>query len=276
MSVPTIPHATTAEPLTALLPSRRGKAWKVSAAEYGIRANAPMSRITNGTRTLLVVEQAGLIEVYVDDPDEFAVTPAAMVNASDPDPVAALAARILRSVLPRLERDIASATVHSHGWQQVVVDKTGELNEVAFSLIDHGARLTPVQRVDGVGLRWETATGAVWDLSVIGANGNLGLAYDGPVNGLYAVLPVVLPPAAGHAPTDGGSAFTRHLSDRFPQLRPLTEYEVEFGGRDDIRGWVALPTSSEPTEHADDSRRVVAEFSRLGTDLLLTAVPHLI
>lgn len=101
MSVSTpIAHAQTAAPLAALLPARRGIAWKVTPAEYGIRANAAMSRITDGFRSLIVVEQAGVIEVYADRPDDFAVTPEVTVDAAGPDPVAALAAHVLRCTLP--------------------------------------------------------------------------------------------------------------------------------------------------------------------------------
>ncbi|WP_371605018.1 hypothetical protein OG345_42125 (plasmid) [Streptomyces sp. NBC_01220] len=276
MSLPAITHAPAATPLAALLPARRGAAWKVGPAEYGIRANAQMSRITSGERALVVVEQAGVIEVYSNRPDDFAVTPAVVVQASGPDPVAVLADRVLRSVLPRMERETANATVHAHGWQQVIVDKTADLNEVGFALIDHGASLNVADCVDGVGIQWSADEGATWGLWVLAPTGNLTLTYDGPVNGLYGVLPVLLPPVEGHGPTDAGSAFTRHLSDRFPQFRPLAGHEVEFGGYGDARGYVALPAQDEPTDYADDARRVVAELSRLGTDLLLTAVPHLV
>lgn len=275
MTLP-IAHAPAAAPLAALLPARRGVAWKVGPAEYGIRANAAMSRITHGERALVVVEQAGVIEVYSNRPDDFAVTPAVVVNASGPDSVAVLADRLLRSVLPRMEREAANATVHAHGWQQVIVDKAADLNEVGFSLIDHGASLDVVDRLDGVGVQWRTDAGAAWGLGVLTPTGNLTLTYDGPVNGLYGVLPVLLPLVEGHVSTDAGSAFTRHLSDRFPQFRPLSAHEVEFGGFGDARGFVALPAQDAPTDHADDSRRVVAELGRLGTDLLLTAVPHLV
>lgn len=270
-----ISHAVTAEPLAALLPARRGQAWKVGPAPYGIRANAATSRLTNQGRALIVVEQGGIVEVYVDRPDDFPTTPVIAVFATDPDPVAALAAHILRSVLPGLDRERADATIHAHGWQQVVVDMVPELNEVAYSLIDHGAHPQVLERVDGVAIGWETDKGARWTLGVIGASGNLTLGYTGPVGGLYGALPVLLPSAGGYEPDDAGSAFTRHLCDRFPQFRPLTGWEVEFGTQSNPRGLVALPNAEHSPDEVDDSTPVVAEFGHLGADLLLTAVSHL-
>jgi hypothetical protein len=274
--MPTVSHAETAAPLAALLPTRRGKAWKVGPAPYGIRPNAPTSRLTDGRRALVLVEQAGRIEVYADRPDDFAVTPAVVVDASGPDAVAELAYGVMRTVLPRLAREAANATLAVHGWDQVVIENTGEMNEVGFALVDHGAHPRVVARTGGVGLTWTGQSGAEWGLWVLHPSGNLTLSYEGPVSGLYGVLPLLLPPAQGHAPTDAGSAFTRHLSDRFPQLRPVDAHEVDFGGKGDAQGFIALPAKDEPTDYPDDSRRVAAEVSRLGVDLLLTAVPHLV
>ncbi|KUN58873.1 hypothetical protein AQJ46_42125 [Streptomyces canus] len=271
-----VSHAVTAARLAALLPARRGQAWQVAPAPYSVRPNAATSRITSGDRALVIAESGGVIEVFADRQDLFAVTPEIVVDASGPDPAAVLAARVLGSVLPRLEREAANVTVHAHGWHQVIIDKAAELNEVGFALIDHGARPAPVPRGDGVGIVWMDHTGARWGLWVLTPTGNFTLSYAGPVGGLYDALPVLLPPAEGHQSDGAGSVFTRHLSNRFPQLRPLDDRRVEFGGFGDAKGCIALSAGDEPADCPDDNRRVAAEFGRLGADLLLTAVPHLI
>ncbi|WP_331726657.1 hypothetical protein [Streptomyces sp. NBC_00280] len=271
-----VSHAVTAARLTALLPARRGQAWQVTLAPYSVRPNAATSRVTSGDRALVIAESGGVIEVFADRQDLFAVTPEIVVDASGPDPAAVVAARVLGSVLPRLERATANVTVHTHGWHQVIIDKAAELNEVGFALIDHGARPAPVPRGDGVGIEWTDRTGAEWGLWVLTPTGNFTLSYAGPVGGLYDALPVLLPSAEGHQSADAGSVFTRHLSSRFPQLRPLDDRKVEFGGYGDARGFIALSAEDEPANSADDNRRITAEFGRLGADLLLTAVPHLV
>lgn len=270
-----IPHAVTAARLAALLPARRGQSWQVALAPYTVRPNAATSRIASGDRALVIAESGGVIEVFADRQNLFAVTPEIVVDASGPDPAAVLAARVLGSVLPRLEREAANMTVHAHGGHQVIIDKAAELNEVGFALIDHGARPVPVPRGDGVGIEWVDHAGAEWGLWVLTPTGNFTLSYSGPVGGLHDVLPVLLPSAEGHQAVGTGSVFTRRLSCRFPQLRPLDDRKVEFGGYGDAKGWIALSPEDEPADGPDDNRRVAAEFGRLGADLLLTAVPHL-
>jgi hypothetical protein len=267
-------HAAIAAPLAELLPSRRGVAWTVSPAPRCIRAHAATSRLNNGERALDIVEQDGRIEVHADRADTTPDAPDAVVQAG-PDAAAALAVLVLRVVLPRLEREAALETFCDHGRDQVIVDGAQGLNEVAYSLIDHGAHPQVVGRSDGVGVTWALPGGIEWGMWVLGDNGNLSLTYEGPVRGLYALLPVLLPPVGEREPADVGSAFTRHLADWFPQLRPVDEGEVEFGDVD-VRGWIALPGKDEPTDRADDSRQVCAEFTNLGADLLLTAVPYLV
>lgn len=270
-----VSHAVTAARLAALLPARRGQAWQVTLAPYSVRPNAATSRITSGDRALVIAESGGVIEVFADRQDLFAVTPEIVVDASGPDPAAVAAARVLRSVLPRLERETANVTVHTHGWHQVIIDKAAELNEAGFALIDHGARPVPVPRGDGVGIEWMDRTGAEWGLWVLTPTGNFTLSYAGPVGGLYDALPVLLPAAEGHRSADAGSVYTRHLTNRFPQLRPLDHRTVEFGGYGDTKGFITLSAEDEPADCPDDNRRVAAEFGRLGADLLLTTIPHL-
>ncbi|MFK0279479.1 hypothetical protein ACIQVL_03260 [Streptomyces sp. NPDC090499] len=267
--------AGTAAPLAALLPTRKGVAWQVDPAPQIIRAGASTARLVQGNRALDVVEQDGRISVYADR-HGVADAPDAVITETGPDPVAELAGRLLRVVLPRLDREAASATVRAHGREQVIVDGAQHLNEVGFSLIDHGAHVDPVRHHLGVGMTWTASNGAEWGVWVINDSGNLKMSYEGPMSGLYGFLPVVLPTAEGREPADVGSVFTRRLTDAFPQLRPLDAHEVEFGGHEQPGGWIALPGKDEPTDHADDSRRVVAEFSSLGPDLLLTAVSHLV
>lgn len=271
-----VSHTETAAPLAALLPARRGEAWKVGPAPYGIRAGAATTRLTNGDRALDVVELDGRIEVYADRPGMTPNAPDAVITETGPDPVAELAALVLRVVLPGLEREDARATLHAHGAEQVIIDRAQHLNEVGFSLIDHGVRVDPIGRVDGVGIEWKASNGGEWGLWALGGNGNLALSYEGPIRGLYGLLPVLLPSADGAEPADVGSVFTRHLTDRFPQLRPVDGHEVEFGRHQDVIGYIALPAKDEPTDHADSSRQVAAHFGNLGADLLLSVVPLLV
>ncbi|MFF4543687.1 hypothetical protein ACFY1J_05480 [Streptomyces sp. NPDC001406] len=276
MTLSAVTPAEIAAPLAALLPARRGARWTVGPAPYGIRNNVPTSRLTNGRRALIVAEEAGRIEVFADRPGAFAVTPDVVVDATDPAPALTLAARVLRSVLPALDADEIRETARAKGWDQVLSDRATELLEVGFSLIDHGAHAVPAEGVNGPGLMWTADSGGTWGLWVYGLNRNLVLTYDGPVRGLYGFLPVVVTPYAGHAEDHAGSAFTRNLTDRLPQLRPVDDGEVQFGARREPSGWIALPTADEPTDRADDDRRVVAEISGIGVDLLLTTVAYLV
>ncbi|MEV8344625.1 hypothetical protein [Streptomyces niveus] len=272
-----ISSTATAALLAALLPARKGAAWQVGPAPQIIRAGAATARLVQGGRALDVVELNGRIEVYADRRGP-ALSPDVVVAATGSDPVAELTALVLRVVLPRLAREVARVTERDHGREQVVVETTEEMNEVAGALIAKGAHLEVVPRLDGVGMTWSTgdAEWGLWVLGGAGSPGNLSLTYEGPVSGLYGLLPVVLP-SGGWQDSDGlGSVFTRHLTDRFPQLRTLNADEVTFGRRDDAGVYVALPSADESTDRTDDSRRVVAEVNGLGTDLLLTAVSHLV
>ncbi|WP_328491238.1 hypothetical protein [Streptomyces zaomyceticus] len=266
---------TTAGALADLLPARRGAAWEVGPVPQCIRAGAVSARLSQGDRALDVVEHDGRVEVYADRPDAFHGVPDAVVTETGPDAAAALAALVLRIVLPRLEREAAAVTKAAHGDDQVVIDAAQSMNEVGFALIDHGAHPTVVPRPGGAGLLWTLTSGAEWGLWALPSNGNLALSYEGPQEGLYAVLPLLLPAPAGYERTDLGTVFTRHLTDRHPQLRPLNDHEVEFGRRDEPGGWITVP-QREPADYADDSRRVFADFSFLGADLLLAAVPYLV
>ncbi|MCG8971822.1 hypothetical protein [Streptomyces sp. CL12-4] len=280
MSTALITHTETAADLAGLLPARKRVAWQVAPAPQLIRAGAAMSRLVQGDRALDVVELDGRIEVYTDRDDLAPLAPDAVITQTGPDPVAELADLVLRIVLPRMERKAAEETRRAHGVDQVVIDSAQDMTEVGFSLIEYGAHVEPVERPDGgVGLEWTTSQGAEWGLWVLpglAANGNLTLTYDGPVSGLYGLLPLLLPPHVGPALPDVTSEFTWHLTERFPQLRPLNADEIEFGRRDEASGSILLPSKDEPTDQMDDTRRVVAEFSRLGTDLLLAAVLHLV
>ncbi|MEU2585264.1 hypothetical protein ABZ612_20350 [Streptomyces avermitilis] len=155
-----VSHAETAAPLAALLPARRGQAWKVGPAPYGISPNAATSSITDGRRALIVVEQAGLIEVYADRPDTFPVIPYATVDTTGPDPVAALAARVLRIVLPALDQEAAAELHYARGRDAAFSARAGDLQEVGFALIDQGAAVDVVEGVAGPGLMWTTDQGA--------------------------------------------------------------------------------------------------------------------
>ncbi|MGW2550044.1 hypothetical protein [Streptomyces sp. NPDC001635] len=279
MSVSTaIAHATTAAPVAALLPARRRAAWTVEPAPYwcSLRPYAATSRITDGRRALLVVEQAHRIEVYADRPDTFPVVPDAVVDAADPDPVAALAARVLRTVLPALDQEATAELYRTRGRDKALAAQFADLTEVGFALIDHGAALDSVEGAAGPGLIWTTGQGGAWGLWLYPLNPNLTLTYEGPVSGLYGLLPHLLLPFDGPALPDVTSGFTWHLTDRFPQLRGVDPDEVEFGNHAEPTGFIALPARSANRYPATDEIPVAAEVSHVGADLLLTAVAHLV
>ncbi|NML55105.1 hypothetical protein HHL19_35750 [Streptomyces sp. R302] len=260
--------------LADLLPARRGTAWKVESVPPGDRTDAPTARLVQNGRALEVVTRDDRVQVYADRPGMLTTAPDMVVAVTTPAPD--LAALVLRVVLPRLEREAARTTEAAHGPEQVLIDAVQGLNEVTSALIDHGAHPEGRSRIDRVGVTWGLPGDPGWGLWAFLGSGNLTLSYSSPLEGLYAFLPVVLPSPEGHAPDDAGSEFTRHLTGRFPQLRSLDDDMVGFGRRDEPSGWIALPDKAEPTDYADDSRPVVAEFSGLGVDLLLTAVAHLV
>ncbi|MFE0063080.1 hypothetical protein [Streptomyces sp. NPDC059003] len=283
------PQATAAAPLAALLPTRQGKPWTVGPAPYGIRNNAATSRITDGRRALIVVEDAGRVELFADRPDRpdrpdrFPVTPDAVVDSTDPVSVAALAARALRWILPRLDADAAQdmarkAVPNEQPWQWVMRHKGAALTEVGFALVQHGTHPVARERLGGPGLTWTADSGAEceWGVWAYGAAGNFHLTYDGPVSGLYGALPVLLPPLDERVCTKARSAFAQYLTDRFPQLHPANDGEVEFGGRQDLSGWVALPSRTELRGPVHDGTPVCAQVGSVGVDFLLAIAPHLI
>ncbi|GBQ04372.1 hypothetical protein SSP531S_58660 [Streptomyces spongiicola] len=276
MTLSAVTPAQIAAPLAALLPARRNIRWTIGHAPYGIRNNAPSSRLTNGRHSLIVAEEAGLIEVFADRPGLFPVHPDVVVDATDPAPALTLAARVLRSVLPDLDADAIRETARTKGWGRVLSDRAAELLELGFALIDQGAHTVPTEGVNGPGLAWTAHSGGTWGLWVYGLNRNLVLTYDGPVRGLYGFLPAVTTPYAGHGEDHAGSAFTRNLTDRLPQLRPVNDSEVQFGARREPSGWITAPTTDDPTDRADDDQRVVAEIGGLGVDLLLTTTAYLV
>ncbi|MGA5127659.1 hypothetical protein ACPCAG_30710 [Streptomyces pseudogriseolus] len=276
MTLSTVTPAQIAAPLAELLPARRGARWTVGPAPYSIRKDVPTSRLTNGRHALIVAEDAGRIEVFADRPGLFHDAPDVVVDGTDPAPALTAAARVLRSVLPALDAEAIQETGRTEGWDQVLSDRAVELTEVGFALIDHGAVPTPAVGINGPGLTWEAATGGTWGLWAYGQNRNLVLAYEGPVRGLYGFLPAVTAPHGTDAEDHAGSAFTRNLTDRLPQLRPVDATEVQFGARREPSGWIALPAADDPTDRADDDQRVVAEISSLGVDLLLTALAYLV
>ncbi|WP_406730677.1 hypothetical protein [Streptomyces sp. NBC_01794] len=276
MTLSAVSHAETAAPLAALLPARRGVAWTVGPAPYGIRPNVATSRLTNGRHALIVVEQAGRIEVYADRPDMFPVHPDVTVDATDPAAVVTLADRVMISVLPDLDGDESRETGRTKGWDQVLTDRWAELAEVGYELIRLGSSVITTTGVNGPGLTWQTRGGDTWELGVYGLSRDIALTYHGPVSGLYAFLSVVGSPYAGHAEDHAGSVFTRYLTDRFPWLRAVDAHEVHFGARRSPSGWIALPSTDEPADRADDTRRVVAQIDGLGADLLLTTATHLV
>ncbi|MBK3647920.1 hypothetical protein [Streptomyces sp. MBT33] len=265
-----------AAPLAAFLPARQGTRWTVGHAPYSIRNNVPTSRLTNGRHALIVAEEAGRIEVFADRPGTFPVHPDVVVDATDPDAVVTLASRVMLSVLPDLDRDQAHETGRTKGWEQVLTDRWAELSEVGYALLDLGAIVTTATGVNGPGLTWKSATGGTWELWAYGQDRTITLTYDGPVSGLYAFLSIVGTPYGGHDQERAGSAFTRLLTDRFTWLSPVNDHEVQFGARRFPSGFVALPSTDEPTDHADDTRRAVAQVGALCVDLLLATTTHLI
>ncbi|MBZ6253541.1 hypothetical protein KVH27_34905 [Streptomyces olivaceus] len=276
MALSAVTPAATAAPLAALLPARRGAAWTVGHAPYDIRPNAATSRITNGRHALFVVEQAGRIEVYADRPGLFPVHPDVVIDATDPAPALTLAARVLRSVLPDLDHARTAETGRTKGWEQVLTDRAAELLEVGFALIDHGAHAEPFDDLNGPALAWTAATGGTWDLRVVGRNRGMVLGYDGPVRGLYGFLPVVVTPYGGSPEDHAGTAFTRNLTNRLPQLQPITDGEVQFGAYREPSGYIATPTADDPTDRADDGQHVAAEIGGIGADLLLSNIAYLV
>ncbi|MFJ1552776.1 hypothetical protein [Streptomyces mirabilis] len=216
------------------------------------------------------------MELYADRPDTFPITPDAVADSTDPASVATLAARALRWILPNLDTEATRATAAERGWRQVIHDKGTDLTEFGFHLLDHGVNPQSAERVDGAGLGWATGSDTEWCVWANGTGVGFSLTYEGPLSGLYGALPVLLPPLGPHTSTDAGSAFTRHLTNRFPQLRPVDADEVEFGGFPDMHGWIALPSRAELGDTVHDGTRVCAQVGPVGIDFLLAASVHLV
>ncbi|MFD3309391.1 hypothetical protein [Streptomyces sp. NPDC058656] len=272
-----ITHAESAPPLAAALPARQGAAWRVCPALYLIRPYAATSRITDGHRSLTVVEQAGRVEVFVDRHDDFPIglSPDAVADAGSPDAVAALAAAVLRTVLPALDDETAARTAHQHGALQALTRKGADLAEIGYALLSHGVYPSVGTRLDGPHLAW-AVNGREWEVLSLGPSGTFTVTYEGRVSGLYGLLAHVLPPYDGPSLPDVSSAFTWHLTERFPQLLAVKGNEVEFRPQSGPHGFVLLPSEDDPADQVDDTTRVAAQIGGLGADLLLAAAAHLI
>ncbi|RZU28240.1 hypothetical protein EV284_6406 [Streptomyces sp. BK022] len=277
MNTLAVAHAAAATALAQLLPARRGVAWQPGPAAFPVHPDAPTTRLTQHDRTLIVAEHQGAIEVWAGEPQTVFCRPAAVVDASTPDAVAVLAAEVLRSVLPALDNEAARYTGPNHDHKQVVRAKERALIELGYLLRDLGAAdLAGRQHIDGPGLHWKTSEGAEWDVLSLGYQGTFTVAYNGPISGLHGLLPYLLRPTPGDGHTDTGSAFTRHLGARFPQLAPVDAHEVDFGRIDTPGGYIALPSLDVCPDHADDSTRVASQIAHVGIDLLLAAASALV
>ncbi|MET8696872.1 hypothetical protein ABZV65_30530 [Streptomyces bauhiniae] len=277
MSTFLVAPAPAATALAQLLPARRDAAWQPRPAAFAIRGGAPTSVLTQHDRTLVVTEHSGAIEIWGAEPQSMYARPVAVVDASTPDAVAVLAAEVLRSVLPALDNEAARYTGPGHDPRQVLHTKGEALTELGYLLHDLGAAdLTRCEHTDGPALRWKTSEGAEWDVLSLGYEGTFTVAYNGPVSGLYGLLPHLLRPTPGDGHTDMGSAFTRHLGARFPQLAPVNAHEVDFGRLDTPSGYIALPSLDVCPDHAEDSTQVAAQISHVGIDLLLSAASALV
>ncbi|MFJ2745253.1 hypothetical protein ACIO3O_36975 [Streptomyces sp. NPDC087440] len=273
MTMPaTFPAA--AERIAALLPPRRGKAWTVAAAPDLFRHNAPTARLTDGVRGVLVREKAQRLELVAEHPGKYAPSarPHAVIDATGTDPAQAAASVLLRTVLPDLDRATAEALLRMPGGEaRDAWHRGNEMTELGFALLDVKADVRVVDALHGQALVWVTEDGGSWALETKGRNHNLTFNYDGPVGGLYAVLPLLLPPVGEHTPADVGSPFTRLLTDRFPQLSPVADDEVQIPGS--CSGWIAA--QGELASYADEFTPVRAELPAFGTDLVLAAAAHL-
>lgn len=278
LAAPAVPDV--AAELAALLPARRNRPWAVAPGQHPTQPGAACGRLTDGVRALLVAQvDAARVEVFAEYPEEYPARPDLVADSTAPDAASSIAARVLRSVLPRLDEEIAAVTSRTDGgWDRLHGHQLANGAELGFALIDHGAHPDAVESAaDGPGLIWTSEAGGTWSVWLCGEGLAVRAEYDGPVSGLYGVLPSLLAAAEGYEPTDVGSAFTRLLTDRFPQMSPLAADQVEIlPSRGTVYGQIGLPRESVPTDRADDQTPVIAEFSPVGLDLLLAVVPHLI
>ncbi|MFG2986178.1 hypothetical protein ACGFYQ_33840 [Streptomyces sp. NPDC048258] len=274
----TAPAAPAVPDITAELAARRSRPWTATPHLHAMRHGAPCARLTDGVRALLIVQpDDARVEVFAEYPEEYPATVAIVAEATGPHAAAGIAAQLLRTVLPRLDAESGAVSARSQfGCNQVLQRHLGDMTELGFTLIDHGAHPDAVESArGGPGLVWATANGGTWGVWVLGAGEYLSARYDGPVNGLFGVLPFLLPSAEGRTPADVGSAFTRYLTDQFPQLVPIEADEVMLPCYRQPGGYIVLPDEL-PTGYADDQTPVVGEFSALGVDLLLAAAAQLI
>ncbi|MEV7512005.1 hypothetical protein AB0O57_29025 [Streptomyces sp. NPDC091201] len=269
------PAPAVAATVAALLPTRRNRPWTTAPAAHAMRHGAPCTRLTDGVRALLVVEADDTrLEVYVERPGLYPYRADLVVDSSDPAFAAAhIAGRLLRWILPELDRDTSTAIAAADGnFHQVHQHHAQDMTELGYALLGGGAQPSVVDGVCGPGLIWQAEKGGIWAVRVVA--GTMLASYRGPLGGLHGVLPLVLGPVGERVPSDTGSAFTRYLTDRYPQLSPVTPRSVSLNGYRDPGGYVSLAGRSAAPEH--DRTDVVAEFSHVGVDLLLTAVPRLI
>lgn len=277
MTTTIAPAAPAAVALAELLPARRNRPWTAAPAEHAMRHGAPCVRLTDGVRALMVVAEGETrLEVYVERPDVYPYRADIVAEACDPAAAAAhIAGRLLRWVLPELDHDTNTAAAHADGCNDHAdLHRAQDMTELGYALIEGGAHPEVVEGYCGPGLTWATERGGAWDIQTV--HGTVTAHYAGPVSGLHGMLPLVLPPVAGHVPADTGSVFTRFLTGRYPQLSPVTPHAVALNGYQEPGGFVALPNHSVSPDHADEQTFVVAEFGPVGVDLLLTAIPHLI
>ncbi|MER7952032.1 hypothetical protein ABTY59_32040 [Streptomyces sp. NPDC096079] len=277
-ATPTIPAV--ARLLALALPARRGEPWTVEA----LTAPGAPTVLSSGSRRLVVQADGSRVEVLPES-ESYPRLPGAVADLADGETAAVedLTRRLLRIVLAKLD----AAQAPRGPWTPDFAERdrarrVGDLTELGLALLDYGVMPGQHERTDGTVLAWQTADDGVWQAYTVTGHTGATLRYQGPLRGVYAVLPSVLRPIDAPAPVTSAepvspTVFTRYLTDRFPQMRPVCGDDVESGGGQEPSASVGLPDSPSG-EHAndpvDDHTTVCAEFS-VGFDLLLSAVRHL-
>lgn len=264
------PTTTLAADVAALLPKRLHTEWTVSAAHREGHPDHPATRLADGQRRfLLLLTDSGHTTLTAPAP---AADTSLTVEGSAPTAVAGAA---LRSLLPRIDRDIIRLSPPRQ--RQHRLQRLAEIDDLLREL---GTSAERFERADDTtGLSWQCGDAFV-SFTLRGTSATGSVSFRGGLGALERFLAPFLPPHPGPgrvrtSPLRGCGGVARRVVAAFPHAVEADEDGlVRFADADGgpLQGWVMPRDINSPT---GPTTPVTAGVCGAGIDLMLSALPTL-
>jgi hypothetical protein len=262
------PTTALAADVAALLPKRLHTEWTASAAHREGHPDHPATRLADGQRRfLLLLTDSGHTMLT-------APAPAADISLTVADSTpTAVAGAALRSLLPRIERDIIRLSPPRQRQHRLQ-----HLAEISGLLHELGTATQRVDRADDTtSLSWRCGNAAV-NFTLRGTSATGSVSFRGGLGALERFLAPFLPPHPGPgrgrtSPLRGCGGVARRIVAAFPHAVEadadgLVRFADEDGGP--LQGWVVPRDINGPT---GPTTPVTAGVCGAGIDLMLSALP---